>query len=380
MTLKFHPIANIFPLIAGEQFDLLVEDIRANGLQEDIWVHPEDGSIIDGRNRYRACLDAGVEPRFRTWSGKGSLIVFIISLNLRRRHLTKSQKALLGARMAKIPEVQDEARRRQEASRAKPGEQIGKVSPLMGSPEEKGKTAEHAAKLVGIGKSYVEYALELIEAAETDEAARALLAEIDAGTATLTQARRILQQKDAVTEARELPAGKYRVIYADPPWKYGDQLTEAYGPVKYHYPAMTIPELCALPVAGLAAKNAVLFLWVTPPLLEEAFDLIRAWGFSYKSSFVWDKVKHNMGHYNSVRHEFLLIAVRGSCLPDVPKLYDSVVSIERGKHSAKPAQFRKMIETLYPHGKRVELFAREDVQGWKPWGNYSGLSNDAEAV
>jgi N6-adenosine-specific RNA methylase IME4/ParB-like chromosome segregation protein Spo0J len=367
---QFHPIANIFPLIEGEQFDQLVEDIRVNGLQEEIWLHPDD-SIIDGRNRYRACLEAEIEPRFRTWDGQGSLIAFVLSLNLRRRHLTGSQKAVLAARLALIPEVREEALRRMLAGKADP-------TPLM-EEGDKGETAEHVATLVGTSKSYVYYALELIRLAKTLELARELLAQIDAGEATITEARRLLQQRDSVTEAKELPAGKYRVLYVDPPWKYGDQLTEDYGPVKYHYPAMTISELCRLPVAGLAAKNAVLFLWTTSPLLEEAFSLIKAWGFEYKASFVWDKVKHNMGHYNSVRHEFLLIAVRGSCLPDVPKLYDSVVSIERGKHSAKPDQFRKMIEHLYPHGKRVELFAREDVPGWKAWGNYIGLSDDPTA-
>ena len=84
----FHPVAEIFPLMQGEQYDKLVQDIRENGLQESIWMHPDE-RIIDGRNRYRACLDAGVEPRFRTWEGEGSLIRFIVSLNLHRRHLTR---------------------------------------------------------------------------------------------------------------------------------------------------------------------------------------------------------------------------------------------------------------------------------------------------
>jgi hypothetical protein len=128
---------------------------------------------------------------------------------------------------------------------------------------------------------------------------------------------------------------KYRVIYADPPWSYGDkQNIEGLGGAVKHYPTMPLQDICALPVP--AADNAVLFLWVTSPLLEDSFKVINAWGFKYKSSFVWDKVAHNMGHYNSVRHEFLLIATRGSCTPDVPKLLDSVVSIERTEHSRKP--------------------------------------------
>ena len=161
---------------------------------------------------------------------------------------------------------------------------------------------------------------------------------------------------------------KYRVIYADPPWSYNDkQDTGMLGGAVKHYTTMPLDDICALPVP--AADNAVLFMWVTSPLLEDSFKVINAWGFKYKSSFVWDKVAHNMGHYNSVRHEFLLIATKGSCTPDVKKLYDSVVSIERTEHSRKPKEFREMIDTLYPVGERLEMFAREAPEGWDVWGN-----------
>ena len=171
--------------------------------------------------------------------------------------------------------------------------------------------------------------------------------------------------------------GKYRIFYADPPWKYGDPfLIEGYKiSAEQHYPVMGIEELCALPVKELAEDSAVLFLWVTSPLLQECFAVIAAWGFEYKTSFVWDKVKHNMGHYNSVRHEFLLVCTRGSCLPDHPKLYDSVQTIERTDHSVKPDEFRAIIDDLYPEGKRIELFARKPSEGWEAWGNEPNISN-----
>ena len=139
--------------------------------------------------------------------------------------------------------------------------------------------------------------------------------------------------------------GKYRVFYADPPWEYSDKLVEGYGAAEHHYPTLSMGQLCGdenlpngrtLPamIEDAAATDAVLFLWVTSPMLMDAQRVIKSWGFEFKSSFVWDKVKHNFGHYNSVRHEVLLIAVRGSCLPDEKKLHDSVVSIERsGEHS-----------------------------------------------
>ncbi|HUV63435.1 MAG TPA: MT-A70 family methyltransferase [Sedimentisphaerales bacterium] len=167
-----------------------------------------------------------------------------------------------------------------------------------------------------------------------------------------------------------LPKGKYRVIYADPPWQYGDKLVKGYGPAANHYPTMSIAELCALPIKALAADDAVLFLWVTSPLLDNCFGVIHAWGFEYKASFVWDKVRHNFGHYNSVRHEFLLLCTRGSCLPENKRLVDSVQVVERTpKHSEKPEAFREMIDLLYPSGPRIELFARKEVAGWTAYGN-----------
>jgi N6-adenosine-specific RNA methylase IME4 len=191
-------------------------------------------------------------------------------------------------------------------------------------------------------------------------------------TAAMVRTARFEVAKQDKTEPPTID-GKYRIIYADPPWKYGDPLgIEGYKiSAEQHYPVMSIAELCELPIKDMAEDNSVLFLWATSPLIEETFEVIRAWGFEYKTSFVWDKVKHNMGHYNSVRHEFLLVCTRGSCLPDNPKLYDSVQTIERTDHSVKPEEFRNIIDDLYTTGKRIELFARRQVDNWECWGNES---------
>ena len=153
---------------------------------------------------------------------------------------------------------------------------------------------------------------------------------------------------------------KYEIFYADPPWKYSDELIEGYGAVVHHYKPMTIQEICKIPVKEIVSENAVLFLWVTSPILDECFEVIRSWGFEYKAQFIWDKIKHNYGHYNSVRHELLLICTKGSFLPASTELIDSVQSIERNdEHSQKPEEFRQVIHKMYPTGRRIELFARK---------------------
>ena len=204
----------------------------------------------------------------------------------------------------------------------------------------------------GIDKKQSHYAQELSR--HEDTIAKVVAEAREKGEVPVRQhVLRRVQKEKPKPEQPELPEGKFNVIYADPPWSYGDKLIDGYGAAEHHYPAMTIDELCKLPILGKVNGDSVLFLWVTSPLLDECFAVIKAWGFDYKTSFVWDKVKHNYGHYNSVRHEFLLIGTRGSFVPQNKTLIDSVQTIERSaRHSEKPEEFRKIIETMYPKSKK----------------------------
>lgn len=189
-----------------------------------------------------------------------------------------------------------------------------------------------------------------------------------------------------VLEGQAALEGKFRVVYADPPWKYNDngaiQPGDNYARAERHYPTLTIEELCMMPVRDHVMKNAVLFLWTTVPFSFEKpgpREVMEAWGFDYKTHIAWDKVRHNYGHYVSVRHELLLIATRGACLPDRPvPMVDSVQTVCRSdEHSEKPREFRKIIEQLYD-GPRVELFARSRHEGWISFGNDAKLWDVAD--
>ncbi|HHT9136520.1 MAG TPA: MT-A70 family methyltransferase [Candidatus Wunengus sp. YC60] len=195
------------------------------------------------------------------------------------------------------------------------------------------------------------------------------IAKTKAENKELTSASVYRLHKKRSVQTPPLPTEKYRVILADPPWKYGNTMPDYFKEQADHYPLLTVAEICDIPVKDIVEDNAVLFLWTTSPILEESFQVVKSWGFTYKASFVWDKVKHNMGHYNSVRHEFLLVCTRGSCQPDIQKLFDSVVIEERTEHSKKPELFYEIIETLYTHGKKIELFSRKTREGWASYGN-----------
>jgi N6-adenosine-specific RNA methylase IME4 len=157
----------------------------------------------------------------------------------------------------------------------------------------------------------------------------------------------------------------FGTVYADPPWLYGNQGTRA--ATGNHYGGMTVPEICELPIAKLADDNAHLHLWTTNGFLFESREIIEAWGFAYKSCFVWAKPQMGIGNYWRVSHEFLLLGVRGS-LPFADHSLMSWLSADRGRHSEKPEVVRKMIERASP-GPRLELFGRRVAQGWTVWGN-----------
>jgi N6-adenosine-specific RNA methylase IME4 len=191
--------------------------------------------------------------------------------------------------------------------------------------------------------------------------------------------KRIRQEKRraALTDAGNFPGTGYRVLYADPPWEYFDQRTgfSESGAASAHYPTLPTADLCKLAdpsgraVRDLAAGDAVLFLWATAPCHPDALAVMSAWGFEYKAQFVWDKVRGFNGHYNDVQHELLLIGLRGSCQPEPGPLHKSIVRCEKNKHSRKPGLFYEIIESMYPHGPRLELFARGRREGWDSWGN-----------
>ena len=227
-------------------------------------------------------------------------------------------------------------------------------------------SAQEAVEKLDIGERTVAR-VKVIEEKATPEQKEKLVK----GEATINQVFTQIKRQEVKEQIKQTqwPTGKYRIIYADPPWQYSNSQPDYHAVQDDHYPTMPLSEIFALPVSELSLNDAVLFLWATSPVLEDAFKVINTWGFKYKASFIWDKVKHNMGHYNSVRHEFLLVAVRGSCQPDNLKLFDSVQTIERTDHSAKPEVFRTIIDTLYPYGKRIELFARAKADGWEQYGN-----------
>lgn len=386
--MRIHSVANIFPMMSVEDYAALKADIQEHGLYEPIWLHQEQ--IVDGRHRYRACTELKIKPEFREWDGEGSLVAFVLSLNLKRRHLNESQRALVGARIK--PLFEEEARARKSAG-------INQHSHLANLPDgSKGNARDFAAKAVNVSPRSVESASRVLEqgspallaAVETGRVSVSAAAEVvtlpkaeqikvvEQGDAeVVAQAKKIRERKAeenshqrAIVKAKKvaLPKDRYRCIVIDPPWPM-EKIERDVRPnqVGFEYPTMTEEELKAFPLPEMAADDAHLYLWTTHKFLPMALRLAEHWGFRYQCLMTWVK---NVGFtpfswmYST---EHVLFCRKGSLPLDRLGLRLDFKAKVR-EHSRKPEEFYELVRTASP-GPRIDVFSRGPREGFKAWGN-----------
>lgn len=183
-----------------------------------------------------------------------------------------------------------------------------------------------------------------------------------------------------------LPNKKYQVIYADPPWDYGGKmqydktvLKEENGgfekkiflsSAEFKYPTIKLKDLKKLDVSSIADDDCILFMWTTGPQMANSIELGKAWGFEYKTvAFVWDKMVHNPGRYTLSQTEFVLAFKRGKFpQPRGARNVRQMVTVHRGEHSVKPVEVIEGITKMFPNQMIIELFARNNYEGWDNWG------------
>lgn len=373
-----HPAADIFPLLDGRAFSTLVEDIRFNGLNIPITLF--DGMVLDGRSRLLACIQAGVEPRFETFDGDPWELSW--SANVERRHLEpgarvvyrlkwESERGLWDERRQERKEAADMARSDSQRGRAKNvGDNIATDVPRSEDSNIRGELA-HAA---GVSPITAQKAITVREEAPE------LLDAVAAGKVSLNQAYRTVKRNRAIQNIEEepmpLPTGPFRVIVADPPWDYQNRKNDGAHRAANAYPDMTTDEICALPVGSLAHEDCILWLWTTNAFMRDAFRVIDAWGFQEKTILTWAKPKIGLGDWLRGSTEHCLMAVRGH---PVVNLTNEATLLE-GKareHSRKPEEFYELVERLCP-GSKVELFGRQQRNGWTTWGAEADAFNTAD--
>lgn len=168
----------------------------------------------------------------------------------------------------------------------------------------------------------------------------------------------------------EFPNKKYQIILADPPWSYRNKKTggSMISGSASKYETMSVEEICNLPIQKIAEKNSALFLWVTCPMMLEGVEVMKAWGYKYKTKIYWRKIMSlGMGFWFRGQVEELWLGIKGK-VPAFRLQIPNFIQTKALRHSQKPEEARKIIEmtNLKP---RIELFAREKIEGWDCWGD-----------
>ena len=369
---------SLIPALTKEEFKQLEQNCLDEGIREKILVW--NGFIIDGHNRYEISLkwDLEIQTETKHFKDEEAVKEWMILNQFGRRNLSNYQRSVLALQLEEVF-----SKKAKENQIRKPNSVMAKL------PKQNINTREELSNVAQVGERTLGMVKKIQEKATEEVKAKLSTGEVSINAAyqdiKKEENKKLLLEKKELYKIRVENKTKdefkidinntnetFRVIYADPAWSYNDkQDTPQLGGAAKHYDTMSINELCKLPVNNISEKNSILFLWVTSPLLEDAFKVVNAWGFKYKTSFIWDKVKHNMGHYNSVRHEILLVCTKGSCTPDNKKLYNSVQSIERNNnHSEKPLEVLNIIDDLYNFGNKLEMFCRTiKKENWYGWGN-----------
>lgn len=354
----------LIPPLTDEEFAALKADIAERGVLIPVEVD-ENGEVLDGAHRLRACEELGIdcERVVRPGLSHDEKRDHAIALNLARRHLTPEQRKPLVKRL-----------RADGWSTRRIAEAAG-VEEVTVRRDLAGATNDAPERVVGKdGKSYPArrphvHADTAKQAERVQESLRHLNTDaLPAGRLEASRVERMARREQPARAVPAPPTGTYSVLYVDPPWRYDHSSTPEVRAVENQYPTMTLDELKALPVP--AAPDAVLFMWATSPKLTEALELMAAWSFEYRTCAAWVKDRIGMGYYFRQQHELLLVGRRGD--PPLPAESDrqpSVVTAPRGRHSEKPERFYELIEAMYPEGPRIELFARNAREGWDSWGN-----------
>jgi N6-adenosine-specific RNA methylase IME4 len=421
--IKFHPLANLFPMLQDTELEDLGEDIRQNGQLEDVILHRD--MILDGRNRYTAATRKGLPVRYEIFKGGDhEALTWVISKNLKRRHLTESQRAMVAARIATL-RLGDNQHTQLAPIGAPLLDLIGDAEASHSEPPAIMSQTE-ASDLMNVGRRSVQRAATVVEqgipdlqkAVEQDHIAVSAAAEIaarpveeqkqildalprdDAGKLT-PEAKKALApiikevRKEKQTEKKQrrddreaalgrkllaMPEKKYGVAIEDLEWDHEPWSRDS-GMDRHpsnHYPtaadAHTPEEIVARTAERMKclADDLVFYMWTTIPHEAIAHEVLKLRGLKYVTQRVWGKERtgagRGTGYWVTGEHEILLIAVRGKVVPPATAHFPSFFLAPVGEHSEKPDQQYEHAEFHFPTLPKIELNARRARPGWDAWG------------
>ena len=359
--LKCHPLTELFPEMPESEYLDLVNDIGEKGQLNPIVLGP-DGRIIDGRHRYRALCDLGIEDQVEVEQlpeniSDEELASLVVGYNVRRRHLYPSQCAMAAARI--VPHLPG---RRADAKRAAATQM--KISDDLVSKAMRILNNAHAAVVAAVdaGAISIRDALSCLNL-PIDDQARVINAVAAGESKSVREATKRLKREQQVEILRtaETPSGEFRCIVATPPWQFG------LAGSTMERPTMSVNALCEYVVP--AAEDCVLWLWTTNARLEDAYTIVRAWDFRPEHLLTW--VRPRMGTITGrIRNqtEHCILATKGSPVTAEPTQSSNLIHGPVRPRGEKPPAFFEMVEKLCP-GPHCFLFAKHTREGWVSFGD-----------
>lgn len=381
MTFEIHEAADAFPMMEEDRYSELLTDVKVHGLRVPITLC--DNKILDGRNRYKVCIELGIDPR--TVDFDGDPWAYVWSLNGQRRDLVADQRYLIWkhchehseAYLSEKRRIQEEANtKRSEAAEKRERSNGGAFRPSgkpvvqqsVGTLVDKNKSQSAKASLAKVNMGAVARGDRLANV-RPDLAEKVRKGEVKPAEAYREMKRDEIIQKVESIEATEVKEAKglYDVIVIDPPWPM-QKIERDVRPnqVLFDYPTMEETELEELEIP--AVDDSHLWLWTTHKFLPMAFRLLDSWEFRYVCTFVWHKPGGfqpiGLPQYNC---EFALYARRGSPKFIDTKTFNVCFDAKRGGHSEKPDEFYDVVRRVTA-GRRIDMFNRRPIEGFDSWG------------
>jgi len=371
---------DLIPALTAEEFAQLEANCIAEGIRENILTW--QGFIIDGHNRYEIAQKHGLPfgTQEKHFKDENDVREWMILNQFGRRNLSSYQRSVLALQLESVFSAKAKENLSKTGGDKKSGCQISD-KPIIEAID----TKKEIAKVANVSHDTIAK-VKKIEATATPE----VKAKLSTGEVSINQAyqeikkeekkaerdQRIEETKQKIEQENLIqPDKKYHVIAIDPPWAYSEKGgfdSENYDSVSNRgavdYPTMSINQIKGIELP--AAENCVLFLWTTHAFLEDSFSLVRQWGFQYKATLVWDKVKMGIGRTVRMQLEFCLLAVKGNPIIQGSSERDLIVESRR-EHSRKPEAFYEMVERMCI-GNKLDYFSRQNRANWDHYGADQG--------
>jgi len=367
----------LIPALTNEEYKQLENNCIAEGIREKILIWND--FIIDGHNRYEISLKWNLEIQTETkhFQDEEDVKEWMILNQFGRRNLSNYQRSVLALQ---LEEVFSKKAKESKSEKVSHFRNTGEVLPTLAKPN----TRQELSKVANVSHGTLDKVKKIQAQASEEVKAKLSTGEVSINSAyqeikkeekKKSRLEKIEEIKEEISKGLKAPNGLYDIIAIDPPWEYSERggsssksFEENGNRGGVDYPTMTVEELKKIKIPS--KNDCVIFLWTTHAFLKDSFDLLNAWGFNYKATIVWDKVKMGMGRNIRMQVEFCLLATKGNPILNGSGERD-IITEPRREHSRKPEAFYSKVDNMTA-GYKLDYFAREKRENWFTYGAEDG--------